>query len=173
VVADARIEAHQRMRRSEIAITSGRKRGASAWLATSRTAPRRRPCSSSISERTRSSSDGAAADVAHEQFARRCQAHAARQTLEERRAQFFLQVLDAAVDGGGRHVQPLGRLADRAGPGDLVGVAQEAKVVHAAALHEARQKHAAQTLPQRQRTARESVRIRSTFWHVGCVPVSA
>ncbi len=75
---------------------------------------------------------GAAADVAHEEFARRRQPHAARQALEDRRAELVLDVLDAAIHGGGCHVQPLGRLADRARAGHFVDVAQKTQMVHAA-----------------------------------------
>jgi hypothetical protein len=107
--------------------------GASAWLATTRTRPRRRPCSSSISERTWSSDAAALADVVHEELAGGGEPHAARQALEQRCAEFVLQVEDAAVDGRGRHVQPLGRLADAAGAGHFVDVAQEAQVVHGSA----------------------------------------
>jgi len=75
---------------------------------------------------------GAAADVAHEQLARRRQAHAARQALEDRRAEFLLDVLDAAVDRRGRHVQALGGLADRADAGHFIDIAQQTQVVHGA-----------------------------------------
>ena len=65
------------------------------------------------------------ADVAHEQFARRRERDAARPALEQLCAELFLQIHDAAVDGGCRHIEVFGRLADRAGARDLVGILQK------------------------------------------------
>jgi hypothetical protein len=58
------------------------------------------------------------------------QAHAPGQPLEDLGAELLLQVLDAAVEGGGRHVETLGRLPDGARAGDLVHVSQQADVLH-------------------------------------------
>ena len=60
-----------------------------------------------------------AADVLHQQLAGRVQPHAARQALEDLRAELRLEGLDAPVQRRGGDVQILGRLADRAGAGDV------------------------------------------------------
>jgi hypothetical protein len=56
----------------------------------------------------------------------------ARQALEDRRAEFLLDVLDAAVVRRGRHVQALGGPGDRADAGHFIDIAQQTQVVHGA-----------------------------------------
>ena len=73
---------------------------------------------------------GLLAQIAHEHLAGCGEAHAARLALEQRGAELLLQIHDAAVDGRGRDGQPLRRLADRAGAGDLVDIAQDSQVAH-------------------------------------------
>jgi hypothetical protein len=51
-------------------------------------------------------------DVANEKFPGRIQAHALRQSLEDRRAQLFFKILNFAGECGGRDVQMLGRSPD-------------------------------------------------------------
>ena len=110
---------------------------------------------------------GAATDVAHEQLAGRGQAHAARQSLEYRRAELVLDVLDPAVHRRGRHVQPLGRLADRADAGHFVDVAQKSQMVHA--TYHATIVPLYESLPFRQRNKRDKATNRRTFGHVACM----
>ena len=73
---------------------------------------------------------GLAADVMDEQFAGGGQPHAARTPLEQRRVEFGLQVHDPPVDGGGRDIEPLGGLADRSGPRDVVEIVQKSQMSH-------------------------------------------
>ena len=72
-----------------------------------------------------------AADVLHQELARRVEADPARQALEDLRAELGLEGLDAPVERRGGDVQVLGRLADRAGPGDVLDQAQRLQMSHA------------------------------------------
>src|SRR5262249_43982100 len=53
------------------------------------------------------------------------EAQAARQALEERRAELVLEFQDLAVDRRGRDVEAIGRAPDRALPRHLVEIADE------------------------------------------------
>ncbi len=57
-----------------------------------------------------------AAQVMDEDLARRGEPHAARPPIEQRRAEFILEIGDPAVHGRGGDIEPLGSLADRARP---------------------------------------------------------
>ncbi len=70
------------------------------------------------------------AQVMHEHFARGGEPHAARPALEQPRAEFVLQIHDAAVERRGRDVEVIRRLADRARARDLVDVSQNPQVLH-------------------------------------------
>ena len=70
------------------------------------------------------------AQVMNEHLAGGGQANAARPALEQLRAEFILQVRDAAVHRRRRDVELVGRLADRAGARDLVDVTHDAQVLH-------------------------------------------
>ena len=70
------------------------------------------------------------ADVAHQQFARRVEAHALRHPLEDRRAELVFEVLDLPGQRRGRDVEPLRRPADRPVAGHLRHVGEDAQVLH-------------------------------------------
>lgn len=71
------------------------------------------------------------AHMMDKQLAGRRQAHAARQSLEQRQAKFRFQILDAPVYRRRRDVQALGRETDGPGACDFVEIPQESKMVHA------------------------------------------
>ena len=71
-----------------------------------------------------------AADVVHQQLAGRVEADAAGQALEDLRAELGLEGLDASVEGRRGDVEVLGRLADRAGAGDVLDQAERLEVPH-------------------------------------------
>ena len=70
------------------------------------------------------------ADVANEDFAGGCQAHAARPSLQKRGAQLLLQIHDAPVDRRGRDVEALRGGADRTHAGDFVEIIQNSQMAH-------------------------------------------
>ena len=69
-------------------------------------------------------------DVLHQELAGRVQPHAARQPLEDLGAELGLERLDATVERRGGDVEVLGRLADRAGPGDVLDQPQRLEMPH-------------------------------------------
>ena len=71
-----------------------------------------------------------AADVVHQQLARRIQPDAAGQPLEDLRPELGLERLDAAVQRRGGDVEVLGRLADRAGAGHVLDQAEGLQMPH-------------------------------------------
>ena len=64
------------------------------------------------------------------EFARRGQPQAPGKPLEDRNADLLFQRDDLPVDGRGGHVEPAGRLPDRAAAGDLVDISQLAGMKH-------------------------------------------
>ena len=74
------------------------------------------------------------ADVLHQQLARRVQPHAARQALEDLRAELGLEALDPPVQRRGGEVEILGRLANRAGARDVADQLKRLQVSHMARL---------------------------------------
>jgi hypothetical protein len=70
------------------------------------------------------------AQVVHENLARRDEPHAARPTLEQRRAELFLQIHDSSVHGRRHDVEVIGGLADRSGARDLVHIPHDTQVLH-------------------------------------------
>ena len=70
------------------------------------------------------------AQIMDEHLARGGEPHAARPALEQRRAEFVLQIHDAAIHRRGRDVELIRRLADRARTRDLVDVSQNPQVLH-------------------------------------------
>jgi hypothetical protein len=73
------------------------------------------------------------AQIMHEHLAGGGEPHAARPALEQRGAEFLLQIHDPPVHRRGGDVEMVGGLADRAGARDLVDVAQYPQVLHRAA----------------------------------------
>ncbi len=66
------------------------------------------------------------AQIVDEHLAGSGEPHAARAAFEQVGAEFLLQVHDAAVHRGCGDVEMIRRLADRAGPRDLVDIAHDA-----------------------------------------------
>ncbi len=131
VVEHLDVEGDERMQLAEFARPArGRKSSASAWLQAMRTVPRRSP--SQVLDLRLHALDVVAllAQVMHEHFAGGGEPHAARPALEQLRAEFLLQVHDAAVERRRRDVEMIRRLADRARARDLVDVAQNPQVLH-------------------------------------------
>ena len=131
VVEHLDVEADQRMELAELGdlarqeierqrLAAGDAHGAAAQA----------PCRSSICDFMRSTSPLLLAQVMHEHLAGGGQPHAARPALEQLRAEFLLEIHDAAIDRRGGDVEMVGRLADRAGARDLVDVAQDPQVLH-------------------------------------------
>ena len=72
------------------------------------------------------------ADVLDQKFAGRVEAHAARQALEDRRAEFLLEPLDPPVERRRGDVHVFRRLADRTGFCHRLDQGQSRQVLHIA-----------------------------------------
>ena len=70
------------------------------------------------------------AQIVHENLARRGEPHAARSTLEQRRAKLFFQIHDSPVHGRRRDIEVIGGLADRSGARALVHIPHDLQVLH-------------------------------------------